>query len=145
MHGGAEWRSPVLSGSWVGERHFHGGEGHDLDHGRQEGERGQEEEEEEVLLTFPSGAALVCTPACWPGRRGEAVCTGTLSRSSQHKGDHVLPGCDLPSVSPHLPDQAWPYKWERPGGERGEKERDESMGEMIYLGGETPCNARNCH
>ena len=46
-----------MSGSWVGERHFHGEEAHDLDHGRQEEEIGQEEEEEEVLLTSPSGAA----------------------------------------------------------------------------------------
>merc|ERR1711971_596634 len=72
------------------------------------------EEEEGVLLTSPSGAALVGTPACWPGRRGEAACTGTRSRSSLHTGDHV-PGCVLPSVSPHLPDPAWPYKWEHPG------------------------------
>ena len=45
-----------MSGSWVGERHFHGEEAHDLDHGRQEVERGQEAEEEGVLLTFPSEA-----------------------------------------------------------------------------------------
>ena len=120
VHGGAVSRSPALSGSWVDEIHFHGGEDHDLDHGRQEGERGQEEEEEGVLLTSPSGAALVGTPACWPGRRGEAACTGTRSRSSLHTGDHV-PGCVLPSVSPHLQDLAWPYKWEHPGEERVEK------------------------
>ena len=109
-----------MSGSLVDEIHFHGGEDHDLDHGRQEGERGQEEEEEGVLLTSPSGAALVGTPACLPGRRGEVVCTGTLSRSSQHTGDHVT-GCALASVSPRPPGPASPYKWERPGEERGEK------------------------
>ena len=107
-----------MSGSLADERHFHGGEDHDQDHGRQEGVRGQVEEEEGVLLTSPSGAASVCTPACSPGRRGEAVCTGTRSRSSLHKGDHE-PGCVQASVSPRPPDPASPYKWERPGQERG--------------------------
>ena len=57
VHGEAEWKSPALSGSWVGERHFHGGEAHDLDHDRQGVVRELVEEEEGVLLTSPSGAA----------------------------------------------------------------------------------------
>ena len=115
-HGGVIWKSLASSGSWVGVRHFHGGEAaHGLDHGRQEVVRGQEEEEEGVLLTSPSGAASIGTPACLPGRRGEAVCTGTQSRSSLHKGDHHVLGCVLPSVSPHPPGLALPCKWEHPG------------------------------
>ena len=78
-------------------RRFHGVvEDHDLlDHDRQEVVIVLEEVEGEALLTFPSGEVSVCTPACWPGRRGEVVCTGTQSRSFPRTDDFDPPSCAL--------------------------------------------------